>query len=247
LLLAVRIALAMTLLQLGIGTVNDIVDAPRDAGRKAGKPIPAGLVSPVAARAFAVVAFAAGLLLAAGASPATGVLAPVVTAIGLAYDLRLKGSAWSWLPFAVGIPILPVFGWAGATGTLPQVFVVLVPAAVAAGAALAIGNALVDVERDRAASVSSIAIALGSARAGATAVGLLALIWLAAVGAAIGSGRGLAAIAGIAVVATVPLAAAIASRRASSGGRERAWQAEAIGLAILGALWLAVMLGPAGP
>ena len=42
--LAVRIGLAMTLLQLGIGTVNDVVDAPHDAGRKPGKPIPAGLV-----------------------------------------------------------------------------------------------------------------------------------------------------------------------------------------------------------
>src|SRR5580765_746158 len=42
----VRVGLAMTALQLGIGTVNDVVDAPRDAGRKAGKPIPDGLVSP---------------------------------------------------------------------------------------------------------------------------------------------------------------------------------------------------------
>ena len=37
----------------------------------------------------------------------------VVIAIGLAYDLRLKGTAWSWLPFAVGIPILPVYRLAG--------------------------------------------------------------------------------------------------------------------------------------
>jgi 4-hydroxybenzoate polyprenyltransferase len=47
---AIRIGLAMTLLQLGIGTLNDVVDAPADAGVKPGKPIPAGLVDPGAAR-----------------------------------------------------------------------------------------------------------------------------------------------------------------------------------------------------
>ena len=30
-----------------------------------------------------------------------------------------KGTAWSWLPFAVGIPLLPVYGWLGAAGALP--------------------------------------------------------------------------------------------------------------------------------
>ena len=35
----------MTALQASIGSLNDVVDAPRDAGHKPGKPIPAGLVS----------------------------------------------------------------------------------------------------------------------------------------------------------------------------------------------------------
>jgi len=111
---AIRIGLAMTLLQLGIGTVNDLVDAPFDAGRKAGKPIPAGLVSTAAGRAAAVALFGGGVLLAASVSIALAGLSVVVIGIGLAYDLRLKGTAWSWLPFAVGIPILPVYGWLGA-------------------------------------------------------------------------------------------------------------------------------------
>src|SRR5436190_973174 len=101
-----QIGLAMTLLQLGIGTVNDIVDAPRDAGRKAGKPIPEGLVSPQAARTLAMLVFVVGTALAVGVSYVTGLLALVVIAIGLGYDLVLKGTVWSWLPFAVGIPIL---------------------------------------------------------------------------------------------------------------------------------------------
>ncbi|MEA2607020.1 MAG: hypothetical protein QOI00_1777, partial [Chloroflexota bacterium] len=161
----VRVGLAMTALQLGIGTVNDIVDAPRDAGRKAGKPIPGGLVTPAGARLIAIGCFLAGIVLAASVSSATGVLAPVIIAIGLAYDLLLKGTAWSWLPFAIGIPILPLFGWIGIASSLPIAFLVLVPAAMAAGAGLAIGNTLVDVERDRDAGISSIALRLGPTRA----------------------------------------------------------------------------------
>jgi 4-hydroxybenzoate polyprenyltransferase len=236
----------MTLLQLGIGTVNDIVDAPRDAGRKSGKPIPAGLVSPSAARVLAIACFAVGLILATTVSIATGLLAVVGIAVGLAYDLRLKGTAWSWLPFAVGIPILPVFGWIGVTGTLPTAFLVLVPAAVGAGAALAIGNALVDVERDRAASVSSIAVALGPAQAWRVAVALLASILAAAVGSAALVGGGRVAIAAITVTGSIPVLAAIGSRSASSAARERAWQAETIGLALLAAAWLATVLTATG-
>ena len=134
----------MTLLQLGIGTVNDLVDAPSDAGRKAGKPIPAGLVVAAAARAARRRRCSS-----AGAAPRRvgqprdrRALPLVVIAIGLAYDLRLKGTAWSWLPFAVGIPILPVFGWLGAAGTPSRgVRRRWCPLPSLAGAALAIGNA----------------------------------------------------------------------------------------------------------
>ena len=45
----------MTALQASIGSLNDLVDAPRDAGRKPGKPIPAGLgLAPARRRAVVV-------------------------------------------------------------------------------------------------------------------------------------------------------------------------------------------------
>jgi 4-hydroxybenzoate polyprenyltransferase len=244
--LAVRIGTAMTLLQLGIGTVNDVVDAPRDAGHKAGKPIPAGLVGLPAARVLAVGCFAIGTILAAGVSTEVGVLALVVIAIGLAYDLRLKGTPWSWLPFSVGIPILPVFGWVGATGNLPLIFAILLPAAVAAGAGLAVGNSLVDVERDQAAGISSIAVALGSSRAVGLAVVLFAAIWGLAWSSALLAGGSPLSTGGLTILGLVPVAAAALTGRtgpASSARRERLWQVEAIGLAILAAVWLSVVLG----
>ena len=39
-----------------------------------------------------------------------------ILGVGLLYDLRLRGTALSWFPFAVGIPLLPVYAWLGATG-----------------------------------------------------------------------------------------------------------------------------------
>ena len=139
---ATGLGLAMVTLQAGIGAANDLVDAPRDAGHKPGKPIPAGLVSRHTARHVVVVAFAVGFVL-AGVSGGTAALtiALIGVAIGLAYDLRLKGTAWSWVPFAAGVPLLPVFGWAGASGRLPVAFLILVPAAFAAGGGAVAGRA----------------------------------------------------------------------------------------------------------
>ena len=236
--LAVRLGLAMTALQLGIGAVNDLIDAPRDAGHKPGKPIPAGLVSRRLAASIALGAFGLGIALAAPAGPIVLGLALVVIAIGLAYDLRLKGTAWSWLPFAVGIPILPVFGWAGATGGLDPVFMVLVPAAVAGGAALAIANSLVDVDRDRAAGVSSVAVALGEGTARTVGVVLLVgIVLAAAISAAVLGGSPEAALA-VGWIGVVPLLAAAWAGRADPARRELAWRVQAIGLAVLAVVWI---------
>jgi 4-hydroxybenzoate polyprenyltransferase len=215
-------ALAMTLLQLGIGTVNDVVDAPFDAGHKAGKPIPAGLVPASAARWLAAVLFVAGGVLAGAVAPRLLVLALVVVGIVLAYDLRLKGSAWSWLPFAVGIPILPVFGWLAARPALEPFFGILLPAAVAAGAALAIGNALVDTQRDLAAGRSSIAVALGERRAGGVVIGLLDGVWAAASLSAWAAGSPLLPAV---IVAGLPgvVAGIAGSGRRDAAAREVAW------------------------
>lgn len=235
----------MTLLQLAIGTVNDVVDAPRDAGHKPGKPIPAGLVPSAAASLLAIGLSLAGVALAASVSVPLAALGLAVLGIGLAYDFVLKGTAWSWLPFAVGIPLLPVFGWIGATGTVPVASVILLPTAVVAGAALAIGNSFVDVDRDRAAGGSSIAAALGPHRAGIAAEALLVIVWIAAVGSALVAGTALVALVALSLAAGLPVVAADVARRrgASSDRRERAWQVEAVGLACAAVAWLAAGVG----
>jgi len=232
----------MTALQAGIGVVNDVVDAPADAVAKPAKPIPAGLVSRAAAMGVAAAAMLLGLGLSAGSGWGTVLIALAILAVGLAYDLRLKGTAWSWLPFAVGIPILPVYAWYGAVGTVPAEFGVLIPAAVAAGAALAIGNARADLERDAASGVASIATRLGQRAAWAWQMALFAGIAVAAVISVAAWGGGAGGVALVAAAGLVPVLAAAASRDAGPGGRERAWEIEAVGVAVLAVAWLWVAL-----
>ena len=230
----------MTALQASIGALNDLHDAPEDAGRKPGKPIPAGLVSVPVAGAVIVAAAAIGIALAIGVDGRIAVLAVVVLLIGYGYDLVAKGTAWSWLPFAVGIPILPVYGWLAARGALDPAFAILVPAAVAAGAALAIANSLVDVDRDRAAGRTSVAAELGTARAVRVEVALLVAVAVAAVGSAAISGTGPAAVGVAAVGAIPPIAALAAAVRPDR--REPAWRVEAVAIAVLAVAWTVAVL-----
>ena len=239
---ALRLGVAMTALQAGIGAVNDVRDAPADAAGKPAKPIPSGLVARRPALAVAVAAIAVGIGLSIPSGWGTVAIALAGLGVGLAYDLWLKGTAWSWLPFAVGIPLLPVYAWYGGTGSLPPAFALLVPAAVAAGAALAIGNARADAERDAASGVESIATALGTRRAWVTQVSILAAVGAVAVASAAIVGATSAQLALVAGAALVTLVATILSRDASASARERAWEIEAVGIAALGVSWLWVAL-----
>jgi 4-hydroxybenzoate polyprenyltransferase len=235
---AIRLGIAMVALQASIGALNDLVDAPLDAGRKVGKPIPTGQVSPGAGRTVMVGAAGLGLALTVPSGPGLVAVAGLVLAIGYGYDLVAKGTAWSWLPFAVGIPLLPVFGWYGARGSLPGLFNILLPAAVLAGAALAIANARADIERDRAAGLESVAIRLGSRGAWGVGAVLLAIVASVALGSAWLAGASAQAIFACVGAAVVLGAGVILGRGSSPARRERAWEVQAVGVALLGAAWL---------
>lgn len=235
---AIRLGVAMVALQASIGTLNDLVDSPIDAGRKPGKPIPAGLVSPATARTVMLTAGGIGLALTVPSGPGLAAIAAVILAVGYLYDLVAKGTPWSWVPFAVGIPLLPVFGWLGAVGSLPAFFGILVPAAVLAGAALAIANARADMDRDRVAGLTSVAIRLGARGAWGVGTALLAIVVAVALGSLWLAGASTLAIAA-SIGAGLFIGAGVAVGSDSSPAwRERAWEAQAIGVALLGAAWL---------
>ena len=238
--LALQLGLSMTALQASIGALNDLHDAPDDAGRKPGKPIPAGLVSVPLAWAVVVGGAAIGIVLAATVDGRVGTLAVVVLLIGYGYDVVAKGTAWSWLPFAIGIPILPVYGWLGAASELPAFFAALVPMAVLAGAALSIANARADLERDLAAGSVSVATRLGlegSWRLHAVLWGLTAVV---ALGWVAFRDVGLAGAAPVLVGAGLIAVAVGWSRRRGPDGRERGWEFEAAAAALALLAWLGV-------
>ena len=239
---ALALGTSMALLQFSIGTLNDIVDAPRDRVRRPGKPIASGRVSLAAARAVLVVCVALGLSLALlSGGPGLLLLALVGLGIGAWYDLAAKGTGLSWLPVALGIPLLPVFAWYGAAGSLPWPFAVLVPMAALAGAALAIANQVVDIERDSASGVASLAVALGSSRATLVALVLELVVAMLAVASASRLGATGTWLTATAATAVVPVAGAllgVAAARRGPGGREAAFEIQAIGLALLAVAWV---------
>ena len=234
---AVLLAVSMTAFQFAIGALNDIVDAPADAGRVPPKPIPGGFVTIRAARAVGVAAALVGLALSAIVDQRLVLLGVVVLAIGAAYDLAAKGTPWSWLPFAVGIPLLPVYGWFGATGSLPDWFAVLIPMTVVGGTALAIANARADLDADRASGTESVATRLGADRSWWTGVVLMV--------AAVGIGLGFIGRPGWTLATWLLVAAGIAMvavglfvGRGDGAARRRAWELQAIGAALAATGWV---------
>jgi len=162
---AAVLAAAMFCLQASIGAANDVADAAADRIAKPAKPIAAGLLERRTASILAVVAGLAGLVLAALFGPAALLVAVLGYGVGLAYDVRLKRTPWSWLAYAVALPLVPAFAWLGAGAGLPPRFGVLAALGLVAGTALAIANGLVDLEGDAASGSTGLAGALGRRRA----------------------------------------------------------------------------------
>lgn len=250
LLLAFVLGLSMACLQFAIGALNDVVDAPADAGRKPGKPIPAGLVTVREAWVVVGVSAGLGLLLALVGGPWLFGLAVVVLAIGLAYDLWAKGTTLSWLPFAIGIPLLPLYGWFGGSGFVPGMFVVLIPAAANAGTALAIANAIVDIERDLDAGDRSIAIALGPERASGLVLALHGVVAVLAVATAAVVGAPTGWVVAVLGASLAPLGGAalglVAAGRPGHSLRELAWEVQAVGTGLLAVAWLGALSASVG-
>lgn len=130
--------------QLSVGWCNDAFDARRDiAACRRGKPVVDGTVG---VTEVWVAAYAA-LVLCVPLSFACGLWAGAVHLAGVAaawaYDLRLKATAWSWAPYAVGFAGLPAFVALGLPGhPWPAWWV------VTAGALLGVGSHLGDVLPD---------------------------------------------------------------------------------------------------
>jgi len=150
--------------QLAIGAVNELVDADLDAMSRPRKPIPAGLVS----RRGAWIVTIAGLILMTVFSIRFGGLSFLLCAIGtgsgLAYSLWFKRTIWSWVPYLVALPLLPIWVWT-TLGTVKPGLWAMYPIGAAAVIAVQIAQSLPDIESDRDAGVRTLAVAIGAGRA----------------------------------------------------------------------------------
>ena len=158
-----RILLGMFYSQLAIGWSNDYLDRESDAVYQPWKPIPSGLVDPRLLRIGVV----AALLGALGEGASLGVvpflLLTAGTASGLVYNLGLKNTRLSALPFVVAFAVLPPFVWT-ALDVYRGDFLLLYPIAAPLALAAHFANLLPDLETDTAAGRRNAVVALGRRR-----------------------------------------------------------------------------------
>ena len=145
----VWVVLAVLAGQLFVGWTNDYVDRKRDTeARRADKPVAQGEISPRLVAIAAVVAGVATIPL----SLASGVAATIVHLVGVAsataYNLGLKATAFSVVPYALSFAMVPAFITLGlAHPHWPPAWVTLAASLTGVGGHFA--QARPDVERDR--------------------------------------------------------------------------------------------------
>ena len=160
---ALRTFIMVLCSQLAVGAFNDYSDAELDALAKPEKPIPAGLVPRTAALTVAATSSLVTLVIAAGFGPPTLALGLLATSAGLVYDFPLKRTGLSWLPYVVGLPLLPLWAWS-TVGHLPPSARWAYPIGVLLALALHIANALPDDAGDRRAGTRGLVQNLGRRR-----------------------------------------------------------------------------------
>jgi 4-hydroxybenzoate polyprenyltransferase len=152
---------AMLPVQLCIGVINDVVDLPADAVTKPHKPLVRGVISPSSAAGAGVVLGAIGLGAAATINLATLGLDALALCAGLGYDLGLRRTPLSWVPWWGGMALLPFEGYAS-VGSIPSRLLALIPLSGLIAVGLHVANALPDIEGDRAAGRRSLPVLLGA-------------------------------------------------------------------------------------
>lgn len=219
--------------QLSIGWSNDLIDRGRDAAvARADKPLARGDVSVATVRAACAISVLAAVVLSLACGVVAGVVHLVCVAAGWVYNIGLKSTPWSWVPYAVAFGGLPVFvTLAVPTIGLPS------PSIPIAGALLGIGahlvNVLPDLAEDAVTGVQGLPHRLGERWTPVLAVlSLVAATGVLTLGLATGS----SALSGWLLAPALALVAALAV--VALIGRGRTPFRAAIGIACLDVLLL---------
>jgi 4-hydroxybenzoate polyprenyltransferase len=175
--------LAMLGGQLAIGAVNELVDLPFDTVGKPGKPLPSGDVSIRGARVMVVIGLIMMVAFGWGFGAVPFALLAAGTGLGIAYDLWFKRSVWSWMPYLLALPLLPIWVFASLGKPEPRLLL-LYPLGALATVGVHFAQSLPDVAIDRAAGLPTATSRLGQrltfAIAWVTTLSAPAVAWLAA-------------------------------------------------------------------
>jgi len=159
--------------QLSIGWSNDYLDAERDrAVRRSDKPVASGAVTPRVVGIAAAVALFGTVTLSAALGWPGGAAVLVTTACGWLYNLGLKGTVLSWLPYAIAFGMLPAVATLSASpARWPAAWALTAGALLGVAAHLA--NVLPDLREDDATGVRGLPHRLGAKATALAGAGIL--------------------------------------------------------------------------
>ena len=171
--------------QFSISAFNDYYDRYVDAGRPE-KPVAAGEIPPRAAWTIGAVFAVSSLVLAAFYSLPLFALTAIGLGGGLLYDVGLKYTAFSWLPFSIAFPTLPLWAWVGAhpNGDIPPRLLWVLPVGAVMVLVIHLADTIPDLASETSAGVRGLAHRLGmrrsialAATAGAAGLLLTLALW----------------------------------------------------------------------
>lgn len=168
------VGLVMLLVQFSIGVSNDLLDRRYDSIAKPWKPIPSGKVKKRTAAIICVSMVASAIVLCSllGWLPLGIMLFGL--GCGLGYNLGLKRTLFSWLPFALAVPTLLL--WARViNGDTPIVLLWAYPLGLLLGPALNLANQLSGAEEAASSGEHSFIQYLGVVLGRRVTVGLFLL------------------------------------------------------------------------
>jgi 4-hydroxybenzoate polyprenyltransferase len=156
--------IAVACAQIAVGAFNDYCDRALDAAAgRADKPIVRGDVAPQEAVGLGIGATIVVALTFLSLGPIAFVLGLLIEGLGLAYDVRFKGTPVSAVLFAVYFPLFPLLAWA-VFGRWQPFLPWLLPCGALLGIAMNVANTLPDLEADSAAGVRGLPHLLGFRR-----------------------------------------------------------------------------------
>lgn len=174
---------SILLTQIAIAFHNNWCDRDLDAATKPWRLIPRGAIRPMTAHRISWSLFAAGLGVALPLGLLVVLAIAVGTACGFVYNAGVKRAIWSFAPFCIALPTLPVAAFivAGrADALLAVAYLIGAPIVIS----IHLADALPDIARDRAFGLRTLAVRLGTRRAylacwaGVAAAAVLALaLW----------------------------------------------------------------------